>query len=187
MKCKKGAYGYIPAKRKRVMCYTIVMFAVCITLFITGIVTTGSKKNLLTIVAVLGCLPACKSMVELIMFCKAKGCTEEAYHKIRQYTDGMTELYDLYFTSYKTNYPISHMVLKGNILTGYTDYSEVQEEACEKHLEQMLIQDGYINMTVKIFKDLDKYTVRLEQLKQLETEKNKNHDGIVDMLLSISL
>lgn len=51
-------------------------FGVSIGLYVMGYVTTGSNKNLLTIVAVLGCLPACKSLVNLILFLKAEGAVK---------------------------------------------------------------------------------------------------------------
>ena len=57
----------------------------------------------------------------------------------------------------------------------------------QKHLEQMLLQEGIKNMTVKIFSDRRKYIDRLSQLTELETEENKNRDEIVNLLYSISL
>lgn len=155
-----------------------------------GIYSTGSNKNLLTIVAVLGLLPACKSAVNAIMFFRAEGCSQTAFEKISgicAYDTDLTGFYDMYFTSYKKNFPISHMVLKGNVICAYTESGKCDCKAGEKHLEQMLLQDGYKHMTVKIFDNLDKYTDRLGQLSRLETEENKNRQGMIRMFYSISL
>ena len=55
----KGNFGYIRAKRLSVLIKTAIFFGISLSLFAAGYITTGKKENLLTIVAVLGCLPAC--------------------------------------------------------------------------------------------------------------------------------
>ena len=121
----------------------------------------------------------------MIMFLKAKGCSEEVREKIAPFDDKLTGFYDMYFTSYQKNFPISHMVIKGNVICAYTENEKCDCNAGEKHIEQMLQQDGYKNMTIKIFNNLDKYTDRLSQLVELDTEENKNRDGMIQMFYSI--
>ena len=79
------------------------------------------------------------------------------------------------------------MVLKGNVLCGITDNPKCDTNEAEKHLEQMLTQEGIKNVTVKIFSDTDKYIDRLSQLNNLKTEEHKNRDAIINLLYSISL
>lgn len=186
-KVQKGSYGYLAYQKKASLIRTVLFFALSMAIYIMGIISTGSHKNLLTIVAVLGCLPACKSAVGTIMFFRASGCSETAREKISAYDDILTGFYDMYFTSYQKNFPISHMVLKGNIVCAYTENGKCDCNAGEKHLEQMLSQDGYKQMTVKIFDNLNKYIDRLGQLSKLDTEENKNRQGIIRMFYSISL
>ena len=83
MKSIKGQYGYIKKQRNRVIIWTVILFVIAFSLFIAGYVMTKTKKNLLTIVAVLGLLPASKSLVNAIMFWRAKGCSEAFYHKVK--------------------------------------------------------------------------------------------------------
>lgn len=184
---KKGCYGYITYQKKAAFLRTVLFFALSLAVYGLGIYSTGNNKNLLTIVAVLGLLPSCKSAVNLIMFLKAKGCSEEAREKIAPFDEKLTGFYDMYFTSYQKNFPISHMVLKGNVICAYTESEKCDCAAGEKHLEQMLLQDGYKNMTVKIFDQLGKYIDRLSQLSELNIEENKNRDGMIQMFYSISL
>lgn len=184
---KKGCYGYIDYQKKATIIRTVLFFALSLGLYGIGIYSTGSNKNLLTIVAVLGLLPSCKSAINMVMFLKAKGCSEEAKEKIAPFDDKLTGFYDMYFTSYQKNFPISHMILKGNIACAYTEDAKCDCNAGEKHLEQMLLQDGYKNMTVKIFNQIGKYTDRLSQLIELDAEENKNKDGMIQMFYSISL
>lgn len=187
---QKGCYGYISYQKKMSVARTVLFFGLSLAIYGIGIYSTGSNQNLLTIVAVLGCLPACKSAVNAIMFFRAEGCSPAAHEKISQitaYDEALTGFYDMYFTSYKKNFPLSHMVLKGNVICGYTESGKCDCKAGEKHLEQMLQQDGYKNMTIKIFDNLDKYTDRLGQLSRLGTEEDRNRQGMIRMFYSISL
>ena len=183
----KGSFGYIQNRKRFTAVRTVLDFALSISLYVAGYVTTGSNKNLLTIVAVLGCLPSCKSAVNFIIFLRAKGCSQELRDAVKKFDTELTSFYDLYFTSYQKNYQVSHMVLKGNVLCGITESVKCDVNEAQKHLEQMLLQEGIKNMTVKIFSDRRKYIDRLSQLAELETEENKNRDEIVNLLYSISL
>ena len=183
----KGSFGYIQNRKRFTAVRTVLYFALSISLYVAGYVTTGSNKNLLTIVAVLGCLPSCKSAVNFIIFLRAKGCSQELRDAVKKFDTELTSFYDLYFTSYQKNYQVSHMVLKGNVLCGITESVKCDVNEAQKHLEQMLLQEGIKNMTVKIFSDRRKYIDRLSQLTELETEETKNRDEIVNLLYSISL
>lgn len=186
-KIAKGEYGYLSAQKKWTIIRTVIYFALSIAIFVIGIITTGDRKNLLTIVAVLGCLPASKSLVNAIMFAKASGCSAQLAEKIHGTGGKFYELYDLYLTSYKTNYPISHLVIAGNIIVGISEYSKIDVNAAQNHIEDHLKQDGHKNMTIKIYSDDDKYVNRLEQLMDLDVQPLPKQDEIMEMFLSISL
>ena len=81
-KYTKGDYLYLQNKKKKEIIKTVVFFGISAALYIAGYITTGSNKNYLTIVAVLGCLPASKSAVSMIMNLKVKGCSETVYKMI---------------------------------------------------------------------------------------------------------
>lgn len=184
---QKGSYGYIENRKVVTALRTLLFFTVCIGLYLMGYLTTGTSKNLLTIVAVLGCLPSCKSSVNLIMFLKAKGCSASLREQLTVYDEQLTTFYDMYFTSYQKNFPISHMTLKGNVLCGITESPKCDCNEAQKHLEQMLTQEGIKNMTVKIYSHTEKYTDRLSQLMVSTVEEHKKRDGIISLLFSISI
>lgn len=184
---KKGCYGYIRNHRAVTVLRTLLYFTVSISLYVIGYVTTGSNRNLLTIVAILGCLPACKSMVNFILFLKAVGCSEKLKSEVEDYDDKLTVFYDMYFTSYQENFPMSHMALKGGVLCGITENPKCDSNEAEKHLEQMLQQEGIKNVTVKIFSQSDKYVNRLSQLAELNTQEHKNRDEIISLLYSVTI
>ncbi len=190
---RKGEFGYISYQKKMAFIRTAVFFALCAAIFLTGYITTGTRKNLLTIVAILGCLPASKSLVNAIMFARAKGCSDDAHQKIED-TDlsGISPraacAYDLYMTSYDKNFPVSHVTVYKNMVTGLAEDLDTDRlNACAKHIEDHLKVDGFKNLTVKIYPDADKYTDRLAQLAGLEASGTQDNVSILNTLKAISL
>lgn len=183
----KGAYGYLKNRKVYTACRTVFFFLLCMGLYVMGIKSTGSNKNLLTIVAVLGCLPSCKSAVNFIIFLRAKECGEALHQKLLTYDKELLTFYDLYFTSYQKNYCISHMALKGGVLCGITENPACDCKEAEKHLEQMLSQEGIKNVVVNIFSQEDQYIDRLSRLVEMREEEHKNQEGIVNLLYAVSL
>lgn len=184
-KVVKGQYGYIERERRKTIIRTVLMFGIALALFAIGIWSTGDKKNMLTVVAVLGCLPASKSAVNMIMFLRASGCSQEVKEQVENRCESLTQLFDMFFTSYEKNFRISHMVIKGSVVCGYTEDNKCDCSACEKHLELLLKQGGCKGITVKIYDNLEKYCEGLENLEKQETEA-ANEDIIVN-LMSIAL
>lgn len=182
-KAIKGTFGYLRRKRSFVLIRTIIYFAIALALFFAGLITTGTRKNLLTIVAVLGLLPASKSLVNLIMYIKATGCSPAAKDTIEKAEGTLIGMYDMYFTSYKKNFAVSHMVVEGKNICGYTEIPSFDSKACEEHLTQMLKQGGHKDMTIKIFSDINKYCERLKQLNGLEHDKTTERDDEVRIVL----
>lgn len=184
----KGAYGYLENRKIYTACRTVLFFLLCVGLYLAGYLTTGTNRNLLTVVAILGCLPACKSAVNFIIFIRAKGCSEALREKVHGYDECLQTIYDMYFTSYQKNYPISHMALKGRILCGITEDAGCSCQDAEKHLEQMLIQEGIKNVTVNLFSQEDKYIDRLSRLAELNIDADdQKEEDILRLLFSISL
>lgn len=187
-KNQKGTYGYINRQRKREILKTIFMFGISLSLYAAGYITTKTNKNLLTLVAVLGCLPASKSAVSMIMFLKAKGCSETVKEAIGRAAEGLSERYDLYLTSYSKNFQISHIVMKGKNLIGITEQKDFDESACYEHLKHMFAQNGFHDVTVKIFKDMPKYLERLGTLQKAELDDKKDYnEKLLELMENLSL
>ena len=160
----RGTRGYLRTQKIYEILRTVLYFAISLSLFIAGWVSTGSRENLLTIVAVLGCLPACKSLVEMFMFLRYRGCDEQV----------------------AANYVIYHLTVCGNTVCGYTTDPKFVEQAFYKHIQDILKKDNYREVSVKIFNDLDKYLARCDQLKELSSQPELSA-GICQTLKSVSL
>lgn len=188
MKAIKGTFGYLEKKKTNSIVRTILYFAISAAIFIAGYLTTKTRANLLTVVAVLGCLPACKSAVNMIMLLHAKGCSSKAHETILACEGRLIGMYDMYFTSYQKNFPLSHMVVDKKVILGYTEIEKTDTDACAEHLQTMLKQGGFKDYTVTITKDIQKYCEQLKNLNQEESGNNlEKEDEVRVLLYDISL
>ena len=80
---KKGQFGYIKYRRIFHLILAIVMYAMAVILYFAGIKATGDNKNVLTIAAILGCLPASQSLVTAILGFRAKCCEKNIFERKR--------------------------------------------------------------------------------------------------------
>ncbi|MCR5278283.1 MAG: hypothetical protein K6E19_02470 [Lachnospiraceae bacterium] len=184
-KTKKGDFGYIKAGRIKEFIKALLMLGISLALYFGGIKATGSNKNVLTYVAILGCLPAAKFMVNFYMFMKAKGCTaalKESFDK----AGIVPTFYDLYFTTYKVNYQVSAMYYNKSTLIGVTEDDKCDVTACEEHLQERLKSAGF-ELTVKIFKATDKFTGRVKELSELNSANENDNTFLFDNILNLSL
>ena len=182
-KAVKGNFGYIPAKRKQVIIRTVLYFAIALAIFVIGYLVTHTKQNIGTIAAVLGCLPACKSLVNVIIFIRATGCSDEAYQSIKDVEGHLIGMYDMYFTSYKLNFAISHMVVENKIVLALTEDKKCDISACKDHLSTMLKQGGFKDMTITISQDAAAYCKQLSNLNEMNQEFDPTRDDEVRVTL----
>ena len=182
----KGTRNYLNSQKKYEILRTILYFAISLSLFFAGYIQTGNRMNLLTVVAVLGCLPASKSAVSAIMFLRFRSCNPNTEEEISLHTDILDCLHDCVFTSYKKNFLVAHLVVRGNTICGFSEDKSFDENAFYSHINDILKLDGHNNMTVKIFTNLSKYTNRLEQLKELENDATKT-GSVLSTLKSVML
>ena len=186
---KKGQLGYIKYRRNFHLIFSTILFAMAVALYIAGIKATGDNKNLLTVVAILGVLPASQSLVTTILGFRAKSCSKELYEKIeKKVEEDMVSVYDLYFTTYDKNYPVSHIVMKNNCLCGIMNQTKHSVQEFEKYLEETFTKNGIKGVSVKIFEQnmTEKYLNRLDELKKLEGTKSVQAEDVVRLLFDIS-
>jgi len=182
----KGTRDYLNSQKKYEIMRTVLYFLISLLLFIAGWITTKSRLNLLTIVAILGCLPASKSAVGMIMYLRCNSCLHESAEKIDAHIGSLCGLYDLYFTSYQTNYRVDHLVVKGNTICGFTQDLSFEEQKFTTHITDILKAENLSGVSVKIFTSLDKYLERLDQLNLLQTEE-KNTIPILNTIKNVTL
>ena len=210
----KGDYGYLEKQTQRELIKTLIFFMSSFGVLLIGIILTGTKNNLLTIVAVLGFLPAAKELITCIMFTKAKKfrCPQAFYDEVQNAiirsgdgtkaddtdkddTDGAGTdeadvplvVYDLYMTSQEKNYPILSMCCRNKTLIGIADWQKFDYPKAEEHIRIMLKQNGHKNVAVKIFPEREKYISRIKELQEQKAEHVEEDQAILRLMLNLSL
>ena len=191
MKVAKGNPGYIKNRKRKVILKTVLQFGIVVALLVLGIMETKSRLNLLTLVAVLGCLPASKSLVEVIMLFPHRSINQSVSDEIQEKTSELTVAYDLVFTSEKHIMPVDCVVLSDNTICGYTSNEKTDTVFAAKHIKQILYANQFTNVSVKIFDNYTAFVTRAEGMNNIAAvEKNdtkKKEEKIRQVILNISL
>ena len=182
----KNTYGYINSQKKYEIIRTLVYFGISLSLFIAGYVATKSKTNLLTVVAILGCLPASKSLVSTIMFLRHHSCSKSVFDAVKKASDGLEHLFDLVFTTEKVTFVVAHAAYRGKCLVLYAE-TKIDANALEAHVQEYMKRANISGVNVKVYTDLKKYTERLQQLGALEREEGRLGQEVVQLLKEITL
>lgn len=184
----KGTFGYIAHRKKAEVIKTVIMFLIPLSLFLAGLIATKSRLNVLTIVAVLGMLPASKSAVLMIMYLKGHGITQEDYALYAPCMKDMICSYDNIFTTYEKAYEIPALVVRGGNICGISAARYDKIHDLEKHIENCVRQEGY-SVNVKFFDKKEAFLERLKSISALsESEKEEAADiAIRQVLFDITL
>lgn len=162
-KVKKGDYGYISYEKKKRILITVVAFAIPLVIYLTGLWQTGTKKNLFTFVAIMGCLPAAKCAVSMILICLQKSMAFEVYTQIKEHVRDMTVIYEATVSSYEKNLSMPCIVITGLHVVCYCDDPKADAAFAEKHIKKILQGNSY-RANVKVFKELKPFLKRLDEL-----------------------
>lgn len=191
MKIKKGNAGYINKRKRDTLLKTILEFGIVIALLILGYWQTKTRLNMLTFVAVLGCLPASKAFVELIMIFPHHSIEKNVSDEIESKTHLLTTAFDLVFTSEKQIMPVDCVVISGYTVCGYTSSKKTDIPFTVKHIKQILGTNNYSNVSVKIFDNYTAFLSRAEGWNNIaaveKTDTKKQEEEIKQIILNISL
>jgi len=190
-KIQKGKPGYLNYKKKVEIIRTIVYFAIVLAILALGIWQTGTRLNLLTVVAILGCLPASKSLVGVIARFPYPSIDPDKAKEIAKLSRHLTVCYDTVITSREKIMPADCFVISGHNIYGYTHYEKVNPEELAKHIRTILNDNQYTGMTIKVLNQYAPFLARVEGLDNIaavEKEDTKEQErAIRHLLLNISM
>lgn len=184
-KIQKGEWGYLEQEKKRSIVYATLLFAFALGIFLIGYLVAGKKENVASVFAVLSLLPASKALVSVIMFFRTPKYDEQVYRNVSLCSGNVPVLHMLYLTSYKKNFPLNCVAVKGNNLMCYTEFSTCDVKACEEHVNDLLKQNRNKNVNVKVFTEYKKFEERLEQLQTQDAVAQD--EEVLSLMKSISL
>lgn len=180
-------------RRKKAVLSVLLLLAV-VVLYIWGLHRYGSNQNALSIIAALCALPTAVSIVQLIMLLRAKPCSEEAHRRICEVFPEEAGVWDLYLTSEKKNYQISHTAwsLYSRKLIGFTEDPACDVKEARNHLTAMFDKNGIRLNGIHITSSMNEY---LRLLRQMEPAADRNglpdeagsRERIRSLLCAISL
>ena len=119
----------------------------------------------------MGCLPACKELVNVIMFLKRRSMPQAMYQEIEAHAGSLVRAYELVFTTYEKNYPVHSLVVRGQEIAGYTTLKNTDLRPLQEHIAKTLKENGISGVHVHIFPDLKAYLDRVDALAGMELEE----------------
>ena len=191
-KVSKGNFGYFRSEKRRRLIITAILFAVPLFIFFTSWFYFKTRMTVWTVVTVVGCLPACKSMVNLIMILKCRpmdaGLYQKIYENLYDFTlaasaDEVTPLliqgeldmaYEMYMTFYEKSAYIDAAAVCGNTVVAYSSDPKIDASFMETNSQKIIRKNGY-KVTVKIFTDLRPF---LERLDSMNDHRESLEEGI---------
>ncbi len=196
-KVSKGNYGYTGSHKQWEITKLVIFTAIALAIFLLGLIVTGTKNNLLTIVAVVGALPISKAVVAVIMASKRKPMDQKLYDAISAKAGSLEQAYELLFTTAESYYGVETMVIEGKDVIGYTIDPKCDVTKLQAHLVKMLDAND-LSANVKIFKDNKKFMDRVGDMerrekadipyKQNPTYPDLNRDQLIKhLLLALSI
>lgn len=187
----KGHPGYLDYKKKAELIRAVIYFAMVAAVFFLGYSQTHSKKNLLTVVAIVGCLPACKVLVGVITRFPYPSIATIRTEEIQGKTSHVTVIYDMIITSREKIMPVEAMVLSGNTIFGYTNSERVDVAYAAAHIRDMLRQNQFPDAKVKILNNYTAFLARAEGLDSIAVVEKSNTTELeakmAQVILSISM
>lgn len=186
----KGEAGYLDYKKKVEIIRTAFYFTLVAAIFFLGYSQANSRNNILTVVAVLGCLPSAKALVGVIIRLPHSSVREEIAEEINSVADKLTRVYDLLVTSRDKVIPIECILISENQILGYVRSPKADAAHGEAHIHSMLSQNGQGKVTIKIVQDYELFRARAKELNALANDKGgdrKQESLIKGGILSLSL
>ena len=157
--------GYIRQQKIRRGLITLLMFAIPVGIFISAQMMTGTTKNIMTVVSVVGIIPAAKFAVDWIMILMNKSAPEEIVELTRQKAGNLACGFELVVTAYEGSMPLDAVVVCGNECVCFSTWGKKELIALmEKHIFKILCGNNYYSVNVKIFQEKRAYADRLTQI-----------------------
>lgn len=169
---KKGDFGYIRQQKLLRLMRTIACALLPAAFFTVGIILNrGDRYNIYTVIAMVGCIPVCMSLVSMIMMWLQKPMKPELYEEIRARAGSLLMAYELYMTTREISIFIDAAAVCGDYVAAYTDRPAKRKDLdfMEEHISKTLRANHY-KMSVKIFDQKKAFLERLDTLRARQAD-----------------
>ncbi len=193
MKNRKGKPGYIQARKMRYLLWALIGFAIVLILVFIGVMQTGSRLNVFTIVGIIGCLPSAMMLVEFITLARFHSIDQKKADEIMKKSGRLVTAFDLALTVDEKVMPVEAFAFQGHVIVGLKDEPKTDEAKVAGYVKQLMEENHYEKMTVKIFSDDRAFLSRVDDMntKAQENAPEENdqsrEEGMRTLLLSVSM
>lgn len=162
-KLKKGTYGYLNRNKIHEWKKALLMLAVPISIFLAAWVIRGTRLNVMTVVAIVGCIPGCNQVVHAIVASRYHSMDKDMYEATESVRGELPVLYENVFTSYEKNYYIECIVIAGRDVIGYASDEKLPATQAAEHIQKILRDNSY-KQNVRILKEKKTFLERVRTL-----------------------
>ena len=168
----KGQFEYIKKRKLQLGLLSAGCFLLVFALLITGYISTATKENLLTMVAILGVLPAAKFAATFFIILPHHSQTKEDFDLVQQNCGDAIFYTDVLFSTEKKVLPTDFVVIRGGNVCGYASQPKYETIFAQEYLSNMLKKNG-VKANIKIFTDKTKFLRRIQEIAALEVEEKQ--------------
>ena len=159
----KGDRGYYQSEKKKRVLILLGLLLLPLLIYFIGIAVNHTNATIITVLAIVGVLPACRAAVSLIMIIPRKAMTNDDYEHVQKHVGSLTMGYELYMTEYEKNTPVEVVAIAGNTIVGLVRDKKADLRFGEEHITKILRQNG-IPSHVTLMSDMKKFTERLDSM-----------------------
>lgn len=164
MYVKKGYNGYVRRKKILLAAEVITLLAGIIGFMIIGIITTKSRKNLMTVAAIVTVIPMVNQLVVLIALFKYKSRPADEYEEVKKRCGNGILDTELVITS-KTDksFMVDYAYIHERGIICYSFDKTIDSKKAQEYIESF-IEKNSLKSDVFFIRDWKHYLARLEEL-----------------------
>ena len=171
---QKGEFGYFSSEKKRRALVTAALFVLPLLVLIIGWVYYKTRNNIFTVLCIVGCLPGCRSIVNLIMVLRCHPMDRALYDEIKAHQGDLEMAYEMYVTFYDKNAYIDAAAFCGNEVVMLSSDPKTDEKYISENVQKVIRKNGY-KVTVHVLHDKRMF---LERLDSMNTHIDSLREGI---------
>ncbi len=188
---QKGTSGYLDYKKKVEIIRTAIYFLIVAAIFTLGYMQTHTRLNLLTVVAIVGCLPAAKALVGVVTRLPYASVPPKLAEELDAKAPHVTRLYDLIITSRDKIMPVDCIIISDETIFGYTSNEKVDLNHLSNHIRDMMRQNHLSYSSVKFYNNYKMFLARAEGLESIavveKLDTQEQEEQIRRMILNLSM
>lgn len=174
-KIEKGSYGYINKNKIKQLTITLVLLAIVVVIFYTGIIKYHHTKSIFTVLAAVSAIPAAKYGVAYIVMFPYKTGDSKYYEELSIYKN-VNLLSDLLISSPEKIYNIEFAAVRDNAVYCYAPIDKYDNIVIEKYIKSFLEKECKVS-AVKVYKEFKQFKKSVEALDKNEQGKYDKRIG----------